>query len=203
MTVYFSKQTRYRNMGAEKRTRRGGAPPYYLLGGVGLILVCCICVAAFLVFEWANRGTPPVSSGPARTPTSVAKNSTSAQPKSVSDSGLELRILGMERPLQVEGGPDIPPNYEFILVTVQLRNTKSSGAAAKVNPSDFKVTGDGGLTYDANPKNITIQGIMTAQDAVAPGSTLERELIYLIARDDSGLKLNWKGATGTQVLLLE
>ncbi len=204
MIVYFSKESRYRNMGL-RPSRRRIDPPYLLFGAIALVLVCCICGGAILVSELFGAPQPPKASGSARTPTAAAKaGGPSAAPgKSASDGNLEVVVTGLERPLRVEGGPKIPPNYEFILVTVRVRNVKTSGAAVKLNPADFKVTGDGGLSYDANPKNVTIDNLMTTQDSVDPGNALERELIFLIANDDSGLKLNWKTPSAVRVLLLE
>jgi hypothetical protein len=118
------------------------------------------------------------------------------------DNGLELIVMNVQRPLKVQGGVTLPADQQFILVTVQITNTKKTGAAIPVTPTSFQVKGDGGLAYEANPKVVTIPNLLS-ETAIAPGKKIEAELIYQIAVDDSGLRLIWKVGTQTRTFILE
>ena len=118
------------------------------------------------------------------------------------DNGLELTVINVQRPLKVQGGVSLPADQQFILVTVQIANTKKTGTSLKTTVADFKVKGDGGLTYEPNPKTVTIPNLLTEVN-VAPGKNVEAELIYQIAVDDSGLRLLWKVGNQTRTFLLE
>jgi len=118
------------------------------------------------------------------------------------DNGLELTVINVQRPLKVQGGVTLPADQQFILVTVQITNTKPSGAAIPVSPTNFQVKGDGGLAYEANPKTVTIPNLLT-EVSIAPRKKIEAELIYQIAVDDSGLRLLWKVGTQTRTFILE
>ena len=120
----------------------------------------------------------------------------------LAENGLELAIISFQRPLRVEGIKILPPDQEFILVSVRLQNTRKTGTPIEINRTDFKVKGDGGLVYEANPKTIMVPQMIT-QTKVPPNVTLDGELIFQIAKDDSGLRLYWNiGSTG-RVFLLE
>ncbi len=131
--------------------------------------------------KWKFCGEVSASGSVTTLKTSTAFAKIAPRP-SASDSGLEVTVIGAERVFYVDRGSQTPQNFPFI-VTLEIRNTETSGAAAKLDPASFQVTGDRGLTYEANPKNVTIEDIMTARDAVPPGSTLNREPIFPIAND--------------------
>jgi len=118
------------------------------------------------------------------------------------DNGLELTVVGLQRPLKVQGTVPIPADQQLVLVTVKIRNTQTSGAPLKVVAGEFTLKGDGGLTYPPNPKTVTIPNLLTELN-LAPGKEAEAELIFQIAADDSGLKLIWKSGTQTRTFLLE
>jgi hypothetical protein len=190
---------------------RGGRriPPGYIIIGcvVAFVLMCCCCAALLLVFQvWGGTDAlqKQVSefTGPTPTPTLDKNAPVPLRTKGVADNGLEMTVLGVQRPLKVEGTVKVPPDQQFILVTVRVRNTKKTGAPIKVTAADFKVRGDGGLDYSANPKVVTIQNLITQGD-IPPGGALEGELIFQIAVNDTNLRLNWKTGNQTRVFLLE
>jgi hypothetical protein len=113
-----------------------------------------------------------------------------------------LTVTNVQRPLKVQGGITLPPDQQFILVTVQIVNTKKTGSALKATAADFKVKGDGGLTYEPNPKTVTIPNLLN-EASILPGKNVEAELIYQIATDDSGLRLLWKVGSQTRTFILE
>jgi len=113
---------------------------------------------------------------------------------------LEMTVLNVQRPLKVEGNINLPPNEQFILVTVQIAN--KSSATLKTTAAEFKVKGGGGLTYDANPKTVTIPNLLT-ELTLAPGKTVEAELIFQIAANDWDLQLLWNVGNQTRVFKLE
>jgi hypothetical protein len=205
MNVSFSREFRYRNLGVAYAGRRGPRPGFFILGGIGVLLVCCICVGLLIGIRVSGVSIPnPLSSVFASaTPTPDKTAPVPLKSKGLGENGLELTVTSFQRPLQVQGLTKAPPDQQFILVSVSLRNTRTSGTPIKVGPGDFKVKGDGGLVYDANPKIVTIENLMMAQDSVGPGKDLERELIFQIAKDDSGLKLYWTAGKTTRVFLLE
>lgn len=204
MIVYSPRDFRYRRFPVEGR--RGIKPGYFILAGLGLVFVCCFCGALFLLFRDrvpTSLPSPPSLSLPAQaTLTPDRRTPVAIRTRAAADNGLELTVLDFQRPLKVEGLAKLPPDQQFILVSVRLRNTRSTGAPLQANPADFTVKGDGGLTYTANPKNVTIDRLLT-QTPVAPGKDLTGELIFQIAVDDSALKLYWKTGSTTRVILLE
>jgi hypothetical protein len=115
---------------------------------------------------------------------------------------MEVTVLNLQRPLRVEGLKAIAPDQQFVLVTIRVRNIKSTGAAIPINGADFALTGDGGLTYTPNPKNITIQNQLT-QAAVQPGKELSAELIFQIAVNDSNLRMTWNAGGSTRIFIVE
>ncbi len=202
--MYSSRDFRYRRFQVEER--RGIKPGYFILAGLGLVFVCCFCGVLFFLFRdrmpTSLPSLPSISLPAQATPTSDRRTPVAIRTRAAGDNGLELTVLNFQRPLKVEGLTKLPPDQQFILVSVRVRNTKSTGAPIQVNPSDFTVNGDGGLTYTANPKNVTIDRLL-AQTAIAPGKDLTGELIFQIAVDDSSLKLHWKAGSTTRVFLLE
>lgn len=201
----FSREFRYRNLGVVYEDRRGLRPGWFILGGIGVLLVCCICVGLLIGVRLSGVPIPnPLSSAFAgATPTTDKTAPVPLKSKGLGENGLELTVTSFQRPLKVEGQTQVPPDQQFILVSVLLHSTRSSSAPIKVSPGDFKVKGDGGLAYDANPKIVTIENLMMPQDSVGPGKDLERELIFQIAKDDSGLKLYWAAGKTPRVFLLE
>lgn len=211
----FSKESRYRNLADTGEELRGGrrTPPTPILIGIAAILVLCCCCAGLAIGLYAGKGgsaitdklgasLPSFSSGPTVTPT-VDKNAVVLPRKpGLADNGLELTVIGFQRPLKVQGTVPLPPDQQFVLATVRIRNTKKTGAAMVVNSTDFSIKGDGGLVYVPNPKAVTIQGILT-QMSLAPSATQDGELIFQIAADDSGLKLSWKAGAQTRIFQLE
>jgi hypothetical protein len=94
------------------------------------------------------------------------------------------------------------PNEQFILVTVQITNTRRTGTPVQINGSDFKLRGAGGLAYDPNPKSVTIPQIINKVD-LPPTRMVEGELIFQIATDDTDLRLYWTNGKTTRVFMLE
>jgi hypothetical protein len=167
-----------------------------------LLLLCCCC--ASLAFIILGPGGSMLSSlgGPTPTPT-VDKNApVPLKTRAVADNGLELTVTGVERPLQVEGTVKLPADQQFILVSVRIRNTKKTGTPIKVTAADFKVKGDGGLVYNANPTTVTIPQLITQSD-LAAGASVDGELIFQIASNDTGLQMSWKAGSATRIFSLE
>jgi hypothetical protein len=206
--VSFSKESRYRNLTAPSpyAQPRGGRripPGYLIIGAIVLILVLCCCCAGLAVLIGGPGGSLVSSlTGPSPTPTIDKSAPVPLKTKALMDNGLELTVTGVERPLKVEGNINLPSDQQFILVSVRIRNTKKTGAPIKVTAADFKVRGDGGLIYDANPKTVTIPQLITQVD-IPPGANLDGELIFQIAYNDSGLKMAWKAGNETRVFSLE
>jgi hypothetical protein len=123
--------------------------------------------------------------------------------RGIGENGLELTVTAFQRPLQVQGLAQGNPNLQFVLASVRIHNTKTSGAAILLRSGDFILRGDGGLPYSANPRSVTIENLMMPQESVAPGVDLERELIFEIAQDDSGLMLYWTAGRTTRQFMLE
>lgn len=207
----FSRESRYRNITAptpysyhQPRSGRRIPPGYFIVGAVVLIaLLCCCCVGLVLVFQFGPGGSVLSSlTGPTPTPAVDKSAQVPLKAKALADNGLELTVTTVQRPLQVQN-LQVPPDQQYISVSVHIQNTKKSGAPINVSPADFKMKGDGGLQYDANPPKVTMDTLMQPQESVAPGKTLDRDLIFQIAANDSGLKLYWTVGKTTRVFLLE
>lgn len=205
----FSRESRYRNVATVESNPRGGRPlPVALIAVVAIVLiVCCACLGLLIGVQLSGgmatlTSKIPSIGGPTVTPTPDFKSPVSLKKPGLASTGLELTVTDVQRPLKVQGSVTLPPDQQFILVTVRVRNTKSSGAALKVVVSDFQATGDGGLMYDPNPKTVTIPQMLTELN-LAPGKSQDAELIFQIAVDDTGLKLQWKVGSATRVFLLE
>ncbi len=207
MIVYFSKESRYRNMMNTPGESGARQPRLIVIGVIGLVIAACIvCLGVFIGFQLNERLVrEPAPAGAASkvTPTADMKAVVPFKGKGLGENGLEVTVTAFQRPLQVQGLSSLAPDQQFVLVTVSVRNTRTSGAATNVSPAEFKLTGDGGLTYNANPPIVTIQNLLSQQDVVPPGRALERELIFQIAKDDSGLKLYWTAGNTTRTFLLE
>jgi len=207
--VSFSRESRYRNITSPTPYYQpsGGRriPPGYLIaGGIAVVvLLCCCCAGLVLVFQFGG-GTSALSSltGPTPTPTVDKSAPVPLKTKATMDNGMELTVLNVQRPLKVEGSIKLPSDQQFILVSVRVRNTKKTGNPIKVSPADFKVRGDGGLIYTANPKIVTTPDLLVDKE-VAPGTSIDADLIFQIAVDDTGLKMSWKAGSQTRVFLLE
>lgn len=209
----FSRESRARNFamtGDYERPART-MPTGLIAGLAGIVLALCMCCFGLALGLYFGRGGAmladqfanlPGLGAPAPTPT-LDKNAP-VPPKKPGrmDNGLELTVVSLQRPLKVQGNVQLPPDQQFVLVTVRIKNTKTTGAALNVAATEFTLKGDGGLTYTPNPKSITIPNQMNTL-SLAPGKEAEAELIFQIAADDSGLKLNWKSGTQTRVFLLE
>ena len=207
----FSRESRYRNIVStgDYPSGRRGIPPTLLVGCLAILLVMCCGVLGLVSgyqTERMNSGNPGLeallSGQPSPTPTLDKNAPIPLRRFGAMDNGLELTVINVQRPLKVQGGITLPADQQFILVTVQITNTKKTGAAIPVTPANFQVNGDGGLTYEANPKVVTIPNLLN-ETAVAPGKKIEAELIYQIAVDDSGLRLLWKVGTQTRTFILE
>ena len=169
------------------------------------MLLCCCCVALIAGIKFSGVDvTQSLSSltGPSPTPTVNNNAPVPLKTKATADNGLELTVTEVERPLQVQGSIKIPPDQQLILVSIRVRNTKKTGAAIKVTAADFKVKGDGGLTYTPNPANVTIPDLLTQVD-LAAGASKDSELIFQIASNDTGLQMSWKAGTATRIFSLE
>jgi hypothetical protein len=176
-----------------------------IIGGIVLIAACCFCgLVGGLVFHGMGGGGSPLASfgGPSPTPTVDKKAPVPVNAKALADNGLELTVTDVQRPLKVQGSANLPADQQLMLVSIHLRNTKRVGAAIPVTPDDFKAIGDGGLTYDANPATVTIPQEL-APSSLAPGASLDGELIFQIASNDSGMKMTWKIGTATRIFSLE
>ncbi len=205
----FSRESQYRNIfatGDFTRERRG-VPPVLVVGCLALLLiVCCNCVGLVLGLQFGgglgNLAANLPGGQPTATPTLDKNAPVPLRKPGLMDNKLELTVLNVQRPLKVEGNINLPPDQQFILVTVQITNTNKSGAALKTTAADFKVRGGGGLTYDANPKNVTIPNLLTELN-IAPGKSVEAELIFQIAVNDWDLQLLWKAGNQTRAFKLE
>lgn len=210
--MYFSKESRYRNLGRPQTLRRrADSPPGWLILGIAAVLmVCCSCAGLFIGLQVRGVNLTkavavqnPLASTPQATSTPNLKAEVPLKTKGLQENGLELTVSSFQRPLQVQGLTKLEADQQFVLVSVFVHNGKTSGQPIKLSPADFKLKGDGGLTYEANPKTVTIDNLMTVQDALAPGKDLEKELIFQIAKDDTGLKLYWTVGKTTRVFMVE
>jgi hypothetical protein len=210
--VSFSRQSRYRNVlstGDFAGTPRN-IPPALLIGCLAVLIVACCGGAGFLGgLVWGVGGVDNLTKSaslpfgqPSATPTLDKSAPVPLKQAGAMENGLALTVINVQRPLKVQGGVALPTDQQFILATVQITNTKKTGTALKTTSADFKATGDGGLTYDPNPKTVTIPNLLNEVN-VSPGKMVEAELIFQIAADDSGLKLLWKVGTQTRTFLLE
>jgi hypothetical protein len=218
MTVSFSKEARYRNLtdtGEEPRGGRRVPPGPVLLGVAAVLVICCCCLGLVIGLQASNRtqaladklgsslpALPAFGGGPTVTPTPDKNAIVLPRKPGLADNGLELTVIGFQRPLKVQGTVPLPPDQQFVLATVRIRNTKKTGTPLKVTTADFIVKGDGGLTYNPNPKTVTIQNMLSELN-IAPNATQEGELIFQIAADDSGLKLQWTAGTQKRIFQLE
>lgn len=207
----FSKEFRYRNLGGEKSQLHPTQPVNLVVVGViaAALMICCGCLGVFVGLRLNGKplNNPlasfnPGASAPKATATPSMKGEVQPKTKGLNENGLELTVTSFQRPLTVQG-IKIAADQEFVLATVLVHNTKTTGQPIALSPADFKLRGDGGLTYDANPKTVTIQGLLAAQDQVAPGKDLERELIFQVAKDDTTLKMYWTVGKTTRVFVLE
>lgn len=204
----FSKESRYRNIASplpysQPHSGRRIPPGYFIVGGIALLmLLCCCCAGSALIFFGPGGSMISSLTGPTPTPTIDKSAPVPLKTKATADNGLELTVTGVERPLQVEGTVKLPPDQQFILVSVRIRNTKKTGTPIKVSSADFKVRGDGGLIYDANPTTVTIPQLLTQVD-MAPNASLDAELIFQIASNDTGLQMAWKAGAATRIFSLE
>ncbi len=209
--VYFSRESRYRNMGMRRGEYRRSRPNYLPVVLAALVLmVCCGCLGVVVGLKLTPRplNNPlasfnPLASQPKATATPDLKAPVPLKTPAAGENGLQVRVSAFQRPLQVQGLTNLEPDQQFVLVSLLVHNSNTAGTPAKIVPTDFQVKGDGGLTYQANPKTVTIDNLLTAQDQVAPGKDLERELIFQIAKDDSGLQLYWTSGKTTRVFTLE
>jgi hypothetical protein len=221
MIVYSSRDLRSRRYQPyQTQAERRIKPGWFIVGGlVLLILMCCCC--SFLGLAWQQGWFSKLPSLPSLPALPGASKTTAAsstkvpagatpdpdkpvpmQTRSVGDNGLEVTVLNLQRPLRVEGLKALPPDQQFVLVTVRVRNTKSTGTPIPINGTDFTMTGDGGLTYNPNPKNITIQNLLT-QATVPPGKELAAELIFQIAVNDANLRMTWNAGGSTRTFIIE
>ncbi len=206
----FSKQVRYRNIATTEEYPRGGSSRpvgLILIVAAVVLIVCCGCLGLLIGLQLGGGMTTLTSNipgfgGPTATPTPDFKSPVSLKKPGLAENGMELTVVGVQRPLQVQGNVKLPPDQQFVLVTVHIRNTKKTGTPILVKAADFTVRGDGGLTYDPNPKTVTIPQMLTEAN-IAPNKDVDGELIFQIATDDTGLKLSWKVGNATRVFLLE
>jgi hypothetical protein len=186
MTVSFSKDFQYRNLVSndEYSPEERRSPKPILIGCIAIALVVICGCAGLVVGLQMGGGTAGLAKGislpsgsPTTTPTPDRNAQVPLRSKGVMDNGLELSVVNYQRPLKVEGGVALPADQQFILLSVQIVNSKKTGAGIQVAPSDFVVKGDGGLSYDANPKTVTIPKMME-QTMILPAKSLDAELIY-------------------------
>ena len=215
MTVSFSRESRNRNLADTVDEPRGGRrmlPGPILAAVSAVLLLCCCCLGLAIGLQVSGKSqaltdklgasVPSFGGGPTVTPTPDKNAVVLPRQPGLADNGLELTVIGFQRPLKVQGTVPLPPDQQFVLATVRIRNTKKTGTPIKVTTADFVVKGDGGLTYNPNPKTVTIQNMLTELN-LAPGVTQDGELIFQIAADDSGLKLQWTAGTQKRIFQLE
>jgi hypothetical protein len=172
--------------------------------------MCCLCMGIVIGLKSGDfspiKGIPitnPLASAPRATPTPNLKADLPLRVPGLNENGVELTVTAFQRPLTVQGATNLPPDMQFVLVSILARNTKTTGQPIAIVPTDFAVKGDGGQPYEANPKTVRIDNLLTAQDTIAASKSIERELIFPIAKDDSGLKLYWSVGKTTRVFVLE
>lgn len=212
--MYSSKDLRSRRYQPyQPQEERRIKPGWFILGGLALLLVFCCC-CAFLGIAYTQGWFSKLPSLPAlpgssstgsatRTPTAADPDKPVAmRTRMVGDNGLEVTVLNFQRPLRVEGLKAATPDQQFTLITLRVRNTKSTGTAIPINAANFTLKGDGGLVYQPNPKNISIQNLLT-QAAVPPGKEISAELIFQIAVDDSNLRLTWDSGGSNRTFIIE
>ena len=209
--MYSSKDLRSRRYQPyQPQAERRIKPGWYLLGALALLLIFCCCCSALGIAWWQGwfsrlPSLPSLPAAAAATRTPTAPDPTKPVPmriRSVGDSGLEVTVVNFQRPLRVEGVRGVTPDQQFVLVTLRIRNTKSTGVPIPINASDFTLGGDGGLDYPANPKNITIQNLLT-QATVPPGRELSAELIFQVAVNDTNLKMTWASGGSNRIFITE
>jgi hypothetical protein len=211
MIVYSSKDLRSRRYQPYQphEERRGIKPGWLILGGLALLLVVCCCLSLVIALwqGWirnplSSSNPPPASASATKTPAPDPDKPVPMRTRAVGDNGLEVTVLNFQNPLKVEGLKSASPEQQFVLVSVRVRNTKSTGAPIPINATDFTMKGDGGITYTPNPKNITIQNLLT-QATVAPGKEMTGELIFQIAVNDAGLRMFWNTGGSTRTFIVE
>jgi len=211
MIVYSSKDLRSRRYQpyAPQEERRI-KPGWYILGALALILIlCCCCVGLIVAYNYRDSlklpglpSLPSTASSAAKTATPDPNKPIPMQTRAVGDNGLEVTVLNLQRPLRVDGLKAATPDQQFVLVTMRVRNTKSTGAPIPITAANFTLKGDGGLVYQPNPKNITIQNLLS-QAAVGPGKETSAELIFQIAVDDTNLRLTWDSGGSNRIFVVE
>lgn len=210
----FSRESRYRNISSTNEVSRSprSVPIGLIAVGAGLILALCCCCLGLLIGLQFGPGIQPVTDAfttrlpavgaPSVTPTLDRTSVVPLRKPGRMDNGLEVTVTGFQRPLKVQGNVPLPPDQQFFLATVKIRNTKTSGPSIKVTAADFSLKGDGGLTYPPNPKALTIPNLLTEAN-ILPGKDVDAELIFQIAADDSGLRLQFKAGTQTRTFIAE
>ncbi|MBI5302234.1 MAG: DUF4352 domain-containing protein [Chloroflexi bacterium] len=223
--MYNSNDYRYRNLTTPANfARRRSPPPAFVILAVAVLLVCCLCSGLVIGWQIKDSAVNPLAKpqsvgtetapanpfqgfsglfGGARPTPTLDKNApVPLRAAGAGENGLELAVLGMQRPLKTDVPVKLPPNEQFVLVSVQITNTRRTGQPVTVNGTDFKIKGFGGVTYDANPKTVTIPQILNKLDLPA-GRSLSGELIFQIATDDGDLRLYWTSGKTTREFLLE
>lgn len=218
--MYTSNEDRYRNLATQANYSRRQAPPrMFIIAAIVLLLICCLCSGLAIGWQMnsnmpktgsSNTSSTPGASGGflglfggARpTPTLDRNAAVPLRVAGAGENGIELAVLGIQRPLKTDVPVKLPPNEQFILVSVQITNTRRTGQPATINGTDFKLKGFGGTAYEANPKTVTIPQILNKLD-IAPGRSLSGELIFQIATDDGDLRLFWTSGKTTREYLLE
>ncbi|MBI3913418.1 MAG: DUF4352 domain-containing protein [Chloroflexi bacterium] len=195
---------RYRNVFAPEPEPSRPKPGIWLLA-IGAFICICVCIGLVAGVLWARAqsgGLPALPLLTSATPTRDPSAPVALRTPAIGTGGVEVTATIFQRPLKVEGAPKIPETDQFVLVTIRIRNTRTTGAAVKVTAADFEMIGDGGLKYAPNPKNVTIKDLLKEAD-VAPGKDVTVELIFQIASNDSGLKLNWTSGSAKRTIILE
>ena len=185
---------------------RGGRrlPPIAIIAIVAAALLLCCCCVALLGGGYYFRDQLPLQSlmGHTLTPTIDLKSVVSIKTPAAADTGLELTITEVVNPLKTAPNVKVPTGQKYIAITVSIKNTKKTGSPIDVTPTDFTVKGFGGLTYNANPKEVVMDSILKPSQ-VAPNAKVTGDLIFQVATDDGDLKLYWKNGKTTRTINLE
>lgn len=207
--MYTSNENRYRNLATPANYSRRQSPPrMFIIAAIALLIVCCLCSGMAVGWSLKSSELNPFASFslPGGQPTAVPTLDKNAvvplRMAGAGENGIELAVLGVQRPLKTDVPVKLPANEQFILVSVQVTNTRRTGQPATINGTDFKLKGFGGTTYEANPKTVTIPQILNKLD-LPPGRSLSAELIFQIATDDGDLRLFWTSGKTTREFMLE
>ena len=206
---------------------RGRKPLFYFLAGGCATLLLVGCCVLTLAVGWvvderygitspketpAGQLTPlpesslpqPSASGkatvaapnaaPTALPNAPVDAVTIGQPI-VAPSGVELTVFDLQRAVQ-PNNLAAAEGMEFVAVSVGLKNTAAGTAPFTIE--EFVLRNKDGLEYLPDPQ--ADNGRRLSNGQIAPGQSVEGDLLFHVIKDDAPLALVWTPAGSTQSL---